>query len=151
MKQDNFTFLVIIVSWLLVFTPFSNANALDLRVGWMPTSTHFWSLNGNDIDDNNEKHGGLFAEIGVSEGHWIGYLNFENSERHESNALYYLRDIKFNRWIDYGYGVGVVTGYDVMDPGPLLMGHVTMGGEHIKGRLVGSPIGVIAYQLMVEF
>jgi len=142
--------VIMMVCTVVLFSG-GKAQAEDLRLGWMPISTHFWSLNGTDIDENNESHGGLLIEYEVAEDHWIGYLNFENSEYDHSDAVYYLRDIKFNDWIDYGYAVGVVTGYDVMDPGPMLIGHVTFGQDHLKGRLVGSPIGVIAYQLMLEF
>ena len=58
---------------------------------------------------------------------------------------------KITKYLDVGFVAGVVTGYEEMDPAPLLIPTVTFGPEFIKGRLLIIPTVVVAYQLMLEF
>ena len=113
------------------------------RIGWMPTSHHFFDRT------NNEKHKGVILEF-VKKDEYFGVTSYVNSNGDDSVWMYIGKDIKFNKYWYYGYQYGLVTGYAI-SPAPVVTGTVTVPhGEALSSRLTILPV-VVGYNLLWEF
>ena len=125
----------------------ANASEYDFRIGAMPESHHFHPRKRGEY---NEKHEGILLELRTGKHHYLGVVNYDNSYKQNSNAMYLGADYEVYSWLDVGYQVGIVSGYAV-DPSPLGAFTVTAGGKHVKGRLIVVPDVVVGYQFLLEF
>lgn len=145
-RMDRFI-IISMLSAILFFSVISakECKAGEYRIGHMPTSHHFQD------QEYNETHEGVILELRVGEEHWIGMMNYTNSFGDNSNAYYINYDYQVHRNISIGYQGGLVTGYEEYDPLPYVFLTVTIGGDHLKSRVMYLPEVVITYQLLLEF
>ena len=84
----------------------TNVDAAGLRLGIMPSSTHW-----DSSKDYNERHDGKFLELGLPyDGAWAGFMKYENSFNRTTKLGYYLQDFPINDWASWGYMIGAATG-----------------------------------------
>jgi hypothetical protein len=141
MKINIVTYMIVAVLLLFMY----KANAGEYRIRYMPNSNHF-----NDRKHNyNEDQNGVFVEKRIGET-WLGFINYENSFDDNSNGYYFGRTLGSWKFIDAGYQMGLVTGYDI-DPAPFGLLTFTINfNSHLKYRMALLPI-VEANQYFVEF
>lgn len=127
---------------------YQDACAGDYRIGSMHKSDH-WDKKG----DYNENHSGVFAEFRVSSDAFFGMMEYENSFDKYSQAFYYSRDLPINKHVSWGYQLGMVSGYDYIDPAPWMGILLTFHAfdRKVNQRTIIIPAVVNAYQVYGEF
>jgi hypothetical protein len=131
----------------IIISLLAECRAGDIRIGYMHNSNHF---GGSDHHYNEDQHGSIL-EARVGAVSWVGFSHYDNSFDDSSNAYYFGRKLESYGFMDVGYQMGIVSGYDDIDPAPFGLLTFTFNfGQYIRARLVVLPI-VAANQYLVEF
>ena len=144
MKIWNYIALVILIVLALSLSP---AEAGSLRLGIMPSSTHW-----DSSKDYNERHDGVFLELGLPyDGAWAGFMKYDNSFNRNTKLGYYLQDFPINDRVSWGYMIGAATGYNEDRPILFSAFTFTISFGPVAQRTVIIPFAVNGYQAYVEF
>ena len=141
-------FIIVSMFVMLLIFAVGECKAAGLRLGLMPSSTHW-----DSSKDYNERHRGVFLELALpKEGAWAGAMRYENSFERTTNLWYYNQDKPINDWTSWGYMLGAATGYN--HDRPILFSAFTFTihfDKHVKQRTIIIPLVVQAYQVYLEF
>lgn len=137
---------LLLVALLVALFTWGYSEAGDDRVYYLNNSDHHRS------DAVNESHNGVGYEHRISEQHWFGFMNFDNSFDDNTNVLYYAQETELDSF-SFGYQLGVSKGYEDHNSWFMFFIAVPFNTKPVDVgvRFVGVPGVLLADQYYLEW